>query len=75
MKTSDFNKYYEYAKGVNVVNDDWLNCMGWFWLNCTPRQLRKMYDLMLLQGAEETTDHGKTCIKLKIGTIVYKEVE
>ena len=72
MKVADFNKIYEYAKTVDVLNDGWFNTMGWFWLQLTDRQLKKMYNLLLEQGAQETEQAGKAGIE--IGALfIYKQ--
>jgi hypothetical protein len=73
MKTNEFNKIFQYAKGVNVVNDDMLNCAGWFWINLTEIQHKKMYKLLLLQGAQEITNaKGKKQILLSNGLGIIK---
>lgn len=74
MKVTEFNQIYDTAKKVNIVNDSWFNCMGWFWINLTDKQLKKMYSLMLEQGAEEEIENNKTFIKLKNGLIIYKKI-
>ncbi len=63
MHTSEFKKAFERAKSVNIVNDDLFNCAGWFWINLTELQHKKMYGLLISQG--NIPQNGE--IKLKNG--------
>lgn len=73
MKTSEFNKIYKKAKILNIYNDSFFNMAGFFWINLTDNQLKKMYELLLLQGNKEKTFvNGKIGIELKNGLILYK---
>lgn len=70
MKRADFNKAYEAAKTVKVENDQWFNCMGWFWINLTDKQLTKMAELMIEQGSkihESTIPGWSHCVHLQNG--------
>lgn len=51
MKTYFFNSRYNYAKTVQIAKDDYFCTAGYFWLNLTQKQMDKMYDLMIQQGA------------------------
>ncbi len=75
MKVGEFNSTYEYAKSVNVVTADWFNMMMWFWMQLTERQHRKMYELMLMQGADETVVNGQKGIKLKHGSVIFERYQ
>ena len=53
MTNSEFKWWYNEAKkGGNVVNDSTFLAAGYFWINLTERQIKKMADLMISQGAE-----------------------
>lgn len=72
MKVKEFNEAYKLAQTVNVVEDVWFNMSGWFWMQLTEKQLKKMYELMLEQGALESVWNGRTSIQLKNGLRVIK---
>lgn len=50
MKTSEFNKVYEYAKKVDIVNDSYFLVAGYLWISMTQNQINKMFDLCVEQG-------------------------
>jgi hypothetical protein len=65
MKVNEFNPIYEYAKKVIILEDDYLKCSGWIWLNLTEKQHKKMYGLLLSQGAKEQVNAaGRPYIQL-----------
>jgi hypothetical protein len=73
MKIQEFNKIYGYAKEVDIINDDYMNTMGWFWINLTVLQHIRMYNLMLKQGAKETINaKGVQQITLSNGLGILK---
>ena len=72
MKIKEFNLAYEKAKEVDVVTNDWFCYMTWFWMNLTNKQLHKMYDLMLTQGAEEKVEKDSKYIILKSGLMIKR---
>ena len=67
MKNCEFNKAYERAKKVDIVNDAWFNYAGFFWINLTQRQHDKMVVLLLQQGAKPEPWRDELWIKLKDG--------
>lgn len=75
MKRADFCRIYKQARNVNILDNDWFNCMGWFWLNLTELQARTMYNLILSQGAEEKHDWNtnRKFIEFKNGMRLYRE--
>ena len=53
MKSSEFKWWYEEAKkGGDVVNDSTFLVAGYFWINLTEKQIKRMADLMIDQGAK-----------------------
>lgn len=73
MKNNEFNKIYNYAESVTIVNDSMLNCSGWFWINLTEKQHEKMYNLLLAQGAKEVINAaGSAQINLENGIGILK---
>ena len=50
MNRTEFKNIYEQAQKVDILNNDWFNAMGWFWLNLTERQANKMIDLIIEQN-------------------------
>ena len=71
MKTADFTKIYREAKTVDIVNNEWFNFAGFFWLNLTMLQITKMYALMIAQGNQEQQDERGFYIPLKNGCRIY----
>lgn len=71
MRNNEFNAAYNRAQHVNVVVDDWFNVCGW-WLQLTAAQVRKMYELMLLQGNSEKEDFQGKYLELRNGLRIYK---
>lgn len=41
MKTSTFNRIFENARSVNIQSNEWFNYAGFFWMQCTEKQLEK----------------------------------
>ena len=41
MKTSTFNRIFENARSVNIQSNEWFNYAGFFWMQCTEKQLAK----------------------------------
>lgn len=74
MNTAVFNKIYEQAKTVDIVNNDYLNFAGFFWINLTMLQVRKMYTLMLAQGNQEQQDERGRYISLRNGCRIYNPI-
>jgi hypothetical protein len=70
MKTQDFNRVYERAKTVNIVNDEWFNFAGFFWINLTNNQHNKMVALMIKQGAKVEEYRDDKWIKLRNGLLL-----
>lgn len=50
MKASDFKIIYEQAKKVDIKHNEYFNYAGWFWINLTPTQHRKMWELLVAQN-------------------------
>jgi hypothetical protein len=69
MKTSEFNAYYRTAIESNVVESDLFNCAGYFWINLTLSQHRKMYDLLIKQGNKEVSGGVSLRNGIKINSI------
>lgn len=49
MTTSTFDKIYANAQNMNIETSEWFNRAGFFWCQCTEKQLQKMR--LLLPGA------------------------
>ena len=76
MNVKEFNKVFNHAKTVNIVNDDFFNVSGCFWIGLTERQHLKMYNLMLKQGAKEIENKkGRKQIQLANGLGILKPQE
>lgn len=76
MRTTDFKAYYERAKKEkDLLNDHWLNFSAWFWMNLTELQHKKMYNLLLDRGAEETMLNGRRGIELPVSKLFLNKVE
>ncbi len=50
MKTSTFNRIFENARSVNIQSNEWFNYAGFFWMQCTEKQLAKMRMLLKAQS-------------------------
>jgi hypothetical protein len=73
MKIQQFNKCYNIALKQNIVESDYFNVSAWFWINLTTKQHIKMYNLLLKQGAKETTNvRGDKQILLSNGLGILK---
>lgn len=60
MKTSAFNRIYAEAQRVNIQSSEWFNFAGFFWMQCSERQLQKMRELLRAQGCRTVQkDDGK----------------
>lgn len=55
MKTSTFNRIFENARTVNIQSNEWFNYAGFFWMQCTEKQLTQMR--VLLKAAELQDNH------------------
>ena len=42
MTTSTFDKIYANAQNMNIETSEWFNRAGFFWCQCTEKQLQKM---------------------------------
>lgn len=42
MMTSTFDKIYANAQNMNIETSEWFNRAGFFWCQCTEKQLQKM---------------------------------
>lgn len=51
MKTSTFNRIFENARSVNIQSNEWFNYAGFFWMQCTEKQLAKMRMLLKRRAA------------------------
>lgn len=71
MKQHDFKSVYRYARTVDIVNDDYFNVAGYFWLNLTLRQVNYMYTAMVSQGNTEKVDERGRYIELRNGCRIY----
>lgn len=40
--TSTFDKIYANAQNMNIETSEWFNRAGFFWCQCTEKQLQKM---------------------------------
>lgn len=75
MKVQDFKIAYEKAKLANIVEDEWFNTMGWFWVRLTENQMSRMFNLMKSQGAKvykSDREDFKYYIQLKNGMKIYQ---
>ena len=72
MRNIDFKNFYEKAQKTTIVDDNDFNSNGWVWLCLTERQLIKMFNLMVKQGAIVKNINGRDCIELKNGIKIYK---
>lgn len=59
MKTSTFNRIFENARSVNIQSNEWFNYAGFFWMQCTEKQLEKMRMLLKAQGCKTTVKNGE----------------
>lgn len=71
MKRSDFNRIYKKAREVDIVNHEWFNFAGFFWLNLTELQAKCMAELILAQGNEPQKDERGYFVSLKNGMRLY----
>lgn len=72
MKVKEFNSLYNKAKYTIVLEDEWFNTMGWIWLSLTEKQYKKMYSLLLSQGAIEIFTKNGRYIDLKNGMLLRR---
>ena len=42
MTTSTFDKIYANAQNMNIETSEWFNRAGFFWCQCTEKQLQKI---------------------------------
>lgn len=68
MKTSTFNRIFENARSVNIQSNEWFNYAGFFWMQCTEKQLAKMRMLLKAQGCKTTVKNGEEWYILNSGT-------
>lgn len=54
MKTSTFNRIFENARSVNIQSNEWFNYAGFFWMQCTEKQLAKMRMLPAFSEKDNT---------------------
>lgn len=52
MTTSTFDKIYANAQNMNIETSEWFNRAGFFWCQCTEKQLQKMRLLLRAQGCK-----------------------
>ena len=71
MKRSEFNRIYKEARKVDVVNHEWFNFAGFFWLNLTEVQARCMAQLIISQGNKPQKDEKGYFVSLKNGMRIY----
>lgn len=71
MKRSDFNRIYKQARTVDIVNNEWFNFAGFFWLNLTELQAETMARLILSQGNKPEHDDRGYYVALKNGMRLY----
>ena len=69
MKTSTFNRIFENARSVNIQSNEWFNYAGFFWMQCTEKQLAKMRMLLKAQGCKTTVKNGEEWYILNSGTL------
>ena len=50
--TSTFDKIYANAQNMNIETSEWFNRAGFFWCQCTEKQLQKMRLLLRAQGCK-----------------------
>lgn len=70
MKTSTFNRIFENARSVNIQSNEWFNYAGFFWMQCTEKQLAKMRMLLKAQGCKTTVKNGEEWYILNSGTLI-----
>ena len=70
MKTSAFNRIYAEAQHVNIQSSEGFNFAGFFWMQCTEKQLAKMRMLLKAQGCKTTVKNGEEWYILNSGTLI-----
>lgn len=70
MKTSTFNRIFENARTVNIQSNEWFNYAGFFWMQCTEKQLAKMRMLLKAQGCKTTVKNGEEWYILNSGMLI-----
>ena len=69
-ETSTFNRIFENARSVNIQSNEWFNYAGFFWMQCTEKQLAKMRMLLKAQGCKTTVKNGEEWYILNSGTLM-----
>ena len=70
MMTSTFNKIYANAQNMNIEISEWFNRAGFFWCQCTEKQLQKMRLLLRAQGCKTIMRDDGEWFVLKNGNII-----
>lgn len=70
MMTSTFDKIYANAQNMNIETSEWFNRAGFFWCQCTEKQLAKMRMLLKAQGCKTTVKNGEEWYILNSGTLI-----
>ena len=70
MTTSTFDKIYANAQNMNIETSEWFNRAGFFWCQCTEKQLKKMRLLLRAQGCKTIMRDDGEWFVLKNGNII-----
>lgn len=70
MKTSAFNRIYAEAQRVNIQSSEWFNFAGFFWMQCSERQLQKMRGLLRARGCRTVQKDDGEWFALDNGILV-----
>lgn len=70
MKTSTFNRIFENARTVNIQSNEGFNYAGFFWMQCTEKQLAQMRMLLKAQNCKTTMKNGEEWYILNSGTLI-----
>ena len=70
MKTSTFNRIFENARTVNIQINEWFNYAGFFWMQCTEKQLTQMRMLLKAQNCKTTMKNGEEWYILNSGMLI-----
>ena len=70
MKTSTFNRIFENARTVNIQSNELFNYAGFFWMQCTEKQLAQMRMLLKAQNYKTTVKNGEEWYILNSGTLI-----
>lgn len=70
MKTSTFNRIFENARTVNIQSNEWFNYAGFFWMQCTEKQLAQMRMLLKAQNCKTVQKDDGVWFALDNGLLI-----